>query len=218
MLPQCHRAGRPRFAARLRRIFARTGNNDAAAAALLDGYRPRFVDHVVFAESACRAMGLPPGAFTNAYRDNQEFLLRYFARHNPICVGITKLMRGRKVWTGYPEAEPSLYKAIRPYTANLEEGLKGSGSWLMRELPRAIGALRKVQGIVVETKLSFTSGDNNTGIRITWRGTHGTHFGDELPGAGANKAEEPDISSPEPSPMVTEMGTMGTIRRIRRLS
>jgi hypothetical protein len=43
-------------------------------------------------EAACRAMGLPAGAFTQSYRDNQEFLLRHFATHDPTCVGVTKLM------------------------------------------------------------------------------------------------------------------------------
>jgi integrase len=33
--------------------------------------RPRFVDHVVWAEAACRTWGFSPGAFSEAYRKNQ---------------------------------------------------------------------------------------------------------------------------------------------------
>jgi hypothetical protein len=198
-------------AMKIRRQFG--DDNDAAAAELLDGWRPRFVDHVVFAEAACQTMGFRPLAFKEAYQSNQDFLLRYFATHNPVCVGIVKLMEGKREWRGYPD---ELHKAIRPYASGLEEKLKGSGSWLSREsLPRAIGALRKVHGIVVETKLSFRSGDNNTGIRITWHGNHGTHFRDAVTAVDADK---PTISSPKPSPVVTRMGTMPTTPiKLRRL-
>jgi putative DNA primase/helicase len=103
-------------ALRVRRQFG--DDNDAAGAALLDGWRPRFVDFAVFAEAACRAMGFPDGAFAGAYKNNQDYSLRYFAERNPICVGIRGLIAAQGAFLGYPE---QLYEAIKPYTHNARQ-------------------------------------------------------------------------------------------------
>src|SRR5262249_34934043 len=57
-------------AMKVRRDFH--GDTDEAAQALLGGWRPRFVDAVVWAEAACRTMGFEPGQFTDAYKNNQD--------------------------------------------------------------------------------------------------------------------------------------------------
>jgi len=45
------------------------GDSDRAAGALFPGYRPSFVDAIVWAEAACRAMGFKPGELTEAYKN-----------------------------------------------------------------------------------------------------------------------------------------------------
>jgi hypothetical protein len=65
---------------------------------------------------------------------------------------------------GYPR---QLYEAIKPYTHNCEERLPGSSSWLMRRLPRAVPALFKVHGIMVQTGVWLDDNGNNNGIIIT---------------------------------------------------
>jgi hypothetical protein len=168
-------------ALRVRREFDE--DNDAAAAALLDGFRPRFVDFAVFAEAACRAMGFEEGEFAKAYRDNLGYALRYYAEHNPVCVGIRKLISAEGSWQGYPE---QLWKAIRPYTSNLDQGLRNA-SWLAREdLPRAIPALAKVYGIKVVMGKRLEKDDNANGIVIEGVG-RGTHFEEELSGSGGGE-------------------------------
>jgi hypothetical protein len=153
-------------ALRSRQAFGK--NNDAAAAALLSGWRPRFVDFAVWGEAACRAMGFADGEFASAYRHNLGYALRYLAEHNPVCVGIRKLIDAVDEWSGYPE---DLLKAIRPYCHGLDTKLR-SAVWLSREdLPRAIPLLAKVHGITVRTNRRLAQNDNRNGIEIG-RGTY----------------------------------------------
>jgi hypothetical protein len=140
------------------------GDNDAAGKALLGGWRPRFVDFAVFAEAACKAMGFEPGAFTEAYKNNQGYALRYFAEHNAVCVGIVGLIAAQGKFRGYPE---QLHSAMKPHTYRCNERLVGSAAWLMREaLPRAAPALLKVYGIRVRTNVWIDNNGNNNGIEI----------------------------------------------------
>jgi hypothetical protein len=148
------------------------GDNDAASAALLGGWKPRFVDFAVFAEAACRAMGFPPGAFADAYKNNQGYALRYFAERNPICVGIHGLIAAQGAFRGYPQ---ELYDAIKPYALKCDEKLPGSSSWLMRDLPRAEPALLKVYGLRVRKGIWLDPNGISNGIEIERVGT-GTHF------------------------------------------
>jgi hypothetical protein len=157
------------------------GDSDTAARELLDNWRPRFLDFGVWGEAACRGMGFPEGAFKSAYRNNLGYALRYLAEHNPVCVGVRKLMEGQAEWIGYPE---QLYQEIRPYSG---VGLRGA-SWLAREdLPRAIPLLLKVHGIGVTMKSHLVPGDNKNGIKIH-KGI-GTHF-EQTFVEGARDAEE----------------------------
>jgi putative DNA primase/helicase len=148
-------------ALRVRRQF--DGDNDAAAAELLGGWKPRFVDFAVFAEAGCRAMGFPDGAFAEAYKKNQGYALRYFAERNPICVGIHGLIAAQGGFRGYPQ---ELYEAMKPYTTKCDERLPGSSSWLVRDLPRAEPALLKVYGIRVTKNVWLDNYGNNNGIEI----------------------------------------------------
>jgi hypothetical protein len=149
-------------ALRVRQEFR--GDNDAAGAKLLDGWRPRFIDFAVFAEAGCRAMGFEPGAFAEAYENNQGYTIRCYAERDPICVGIHGLIAARGSFRGYPQ---ELYEAIKPYAQKCEEPFAGSSSWLMRRLPRAIPALFKVHGIRVQTGVWLDDNGNNNGIIIT---------------------------------------------------
>ena len=148
-------------ALRVRQEFR--GDNDAAGAKLLDGWRPRFIDFAVFAEAGCRAMGFEPGAFAEAYKNNQGYIIRCYAERDPICVGIHGLIAARGPFRSYPQ---DLYEAIKPYAQKCEEPLAASSSWLMRRLPRAIPALFKVHGIRVQTGVWLDDNGNNNGIII----------------------------------------------------
>jgi hypothetical protein len=163
-------------ALRARREF--NEDNDAAAKVLLGGWKTRFVDYAVFGEAACRAMGFPEGAFTQAYKDNQDRAFRYLAENNPVCVGINALMVGRARWRGYPE---QLYQAILPLAPGLKDQVPNS-SWLMREdnrrlccLARAIPVLNKVYDMDVRMHQPLERGDNRNGIVISWEVPNGTH-------------------------------------------
>jgi hypothetical protein len=149
-------------ALRVRQEFR--GDNDAAGAKLLDGWRPRFIDFAVFAEAGCRAMGFEPGAFAEAYENNQGYTIRCYAERDPICVGIHGLIAARGPFRGHPQ---DFYEAIKPYAQKCEEPLAGSSAWLMRRLPRAIPALFKVHGIRVQTGVWLDDNGNNNGIVIT---------------------------------------------------
>jgi hypothetical protein len=163
-------------ALRARRQF--NEDNDAAARVLLGGWKTRFVDYALFGEAACRAMGFPEGAFTQAYKDNQDRAFRYLAENNPVCVGIRALMVGRAQWHGYPE---QLYQAILPLAPGLKDQVPNS-SWLMREdnrrlccLARAIPVLNKVYNMDVRMHQPLERGDNRNGIVISWEVPIGTH-------------------------------------------
>jgi hypothetical protein len=143
-------------AMRARRKFG--DNNDELAAALLEGWRPRFVDAVVWAEAACQAMGFEPGEFAVAYRNNELRALRYIAEHDPICIGIRKLMAARGHWRGYPA---ELCADIRPYTQHVP-----SAVWLSRRLPWVIPILQKLYGIEVTMNRRLEQNDNRNGIVI----------------------------------------------------
>ena len=132
------------------------GDIDKAADALLGGWRPRFVDAVVWAEAACRAMGFAPGEYAEAHKNNKYVAYREIADRVPLCIGIKKLMAKRDEWQGYPE---QLSAAISPYvTVN--------GVWIGRTLAWFIGVLDKVCGINVEMNKELCRGDNQNGIII----------------------------------------------------
>jgi hypothetical protein len=177
-------------------------DNDEARRDLLGDYRPRFVDHVVWAEAACRAMGLPPGAFSEAYRKNQGYAVRYLVEHNPLCVGIAKMIARRRSF--FDEPAP-LYRAIMPYMQGLDEKPPGSASQMMIELPRVIMAMRKVYGIEIRTGVWIPGGHNNmNGVSIRLVGTSTTL---NALGSGPEEGEpEPPFLSLE---QVMKMGTSG---------
>src|SRR5262249_39733305 len=77
-------------------------DTDRAAEALLDGWRPRFVDAVVWAEAFCQAVGFAPSEYVQAHKDNKDVAFRVLAEAEPICIGIRKLMLIRDQWHGYP--------------------------------------------------------------------------------------------------------------------
>jgi hypothetical protein len=172
-------------ALRSRRKFG--NDNDAARKELLGDYRPRFVDHVVWGEAACRTLGFGPGAFSEAYRKNQGYAVRYLVEHNPICVGIAKMIAKRKSFVGEPAP---LYQSIKPYMQGLDEKPPGSASQMMIELPRVIMAMRKVYGMEIRTGVWVPGGHNNmNGVSIRLVGTS-THL-DAL-------VDGPEIAEPEP--------------------
>jgi hypothetical protein len=179
-------------ALQVRREFK--NDNDAAAAALLGGWRPRFVDFAVFAEAACRAMGFAEGEFTAAYRKNQGYALNQFAIRNPVCVGIRKLIeKAEGYWEGYPK---QLHDAILPYTVHLEERLNGE-SWLAREgLARAMPALIRLYGIKITMNIRIRGGNPN-GIVI------------EKVGIGTHSENTSDVHAQEKGEVSPEMGTDG---------
>ena len=135
------------------------GDIDKAAEAILGGYRPRFVDAIVWAEATCRTMGFNPGEFSDAFRVNQDVAMRYIAEHNEICVGIRKLMAGREdEWRGYPA---QLSAAIRPYVL-----IGPSAETIGKQLPWVIPVLEKVDGIPVVMNKRLSQNDNRNGIII----------------------------------------------------
>jgi hypothetical protein len=187
-------------ALRSRRKFG--DDNDAARRDLLGDYRPRFVDHVVWGEAACRELGFADGAFSEAYRKNQGRAVLYLVEHNPICVGIANMIARRRIFLDEPAP---LYRAIKPYMQGLDEKPPGSASQMMKELDRVIMALRKVYGIEISTGVWIPGGHNNgNGVSIRLVGTS-THL-DAL-------ADGPEMAEPEPPfsglDELMKMGTSG---------
>jgi hypothetical protein len=167
---------------KVRREFG--GNNDLAAEALLSGYRPRFVDAVVCAEAACRAMGFTPGEFTDAYRNNQDVAMRYIAENDPICIGIRKLVArlitdGKKLWSGYPA---QLCNVIQYYVGAVEAP---NPVTLPKKLPWLIPVLEKVDGIEIVMNKRLEQNDNRNGIVI---------------GVPRGRLVEPKLSTPALTP------------------
>jgi hypothetical protein len=185
-------------ALRSRRDFK--NDNDAARKELLGEYRTRFSDHVVWAEAACRTLGFGPSAFSEAYRKNQGRAVQYLAEHNPICVGIAKMIARRRSF--FDEPAP-LYRAILPYMRGLDEDPPASASQMMQELPRFIMAMRKVYGVEIKTGVYVPGGHNNmNGVSIQLVGTS-THL-DAL-------VDGPEMDEPEPPfPSLDEVMKMGT--------
>jgi hypothetical protein len=170
-------------ALRTRRDFQ--DDNDAVRRELLGDYNPRFVDHVVWGEAACRKLGFRPGAFSEAYKENQGFAVQWFAEHDPICIGISEMMSTLQEWRGKPE---ELYHIIRPLALRHEERFEGkfpaTSAVMGKELPRSIGALHKVHGIAVR-RFRLDDGNKN-GIEI-WKVGKGRQF--PSPDEGAEKEE-----------------------------
>jgi hypothetical protein len=148
------------------------GDVDEAAEVLLEGYRPRFVDAVVWAEAACQGMGFEPGEFTQVYRDNQIVALRYIGENNTICVGIRKLIAQQGSWQGIPS---ELRVAIKPY---LKAGdVVPNEVWISRSLPWIIPILDKLYGIEVTMNVRLNQNVKN-GIIIT--GSKGRYFEEQI--------------------------------------
>ena len=170
-------------ALRTRRDFQ--DDNDAARTDLLGDYNPRFVGHVVWGEAACRTLGFKPGSFSEAYKENQGYAVRYFADHDPICIGISELMAGRDTWRGKPE---KLYHTIKPLALRHEERFEGkfpaTSAVMGKELARSIGALHKVHGLAVR-RFRLDDGNKN-GIEI-WKVGKGRQF--PSPDEGTEKEE-----------------------------
>jgi hypothetical protein len=160
----------------MRRQF--DNNNDEAAAALLGDWRPRFLDGIVWAEAACRAMGFDPGEFVRAFKNNQLFPLRKIAETDPVCIGIQKLMEKQEYWRGYPRA---LYIAI---ASDCEVR---SVEHLSRRLRHVIPVLAKICGIHVTLNKRLKQNDNRNGIII------------EKAGVGRGRYFEPQPESPAPA-------------------
>jgi hypothetical protein len=187
-------------ALRSRRKFG--DDNDEARRGLLGDYRPRFVDHVVWAEAACRTLGFADGAFSEAYRKNQGRAVQYLAKHNPVCVGIAKMIAKRRVFLDEPAL---LYRAIRPYMQGLDEKPPGSASQMMIELQRVIVAIRKVYGIEIKTGVWVPGGHNNgNGVSIRLVGTS-THLDALVDGTEMDDPEPPFSSLDE----LMKKGTSG---------
>jgi hypothetical protein len=134
------------------------GDNDEAAERLLGGWRPRFVDAVVWAESVCQAMGFEPGEYVEAHKDNKDVAFREIAENEPICIGIRKLIARHGAWQGYPA---QLCAAISPYVIAAPNGV-----WLARTLPWFIPVLDKVYGINIVMNKRLQQDDNRNGIVI----------------------------------------------------
>jgi hypothetical protein len=135
-------------------------DNDEAALALLDGWRPRFVDAAVWAEAACRAMGFEAGEYASALKDNKNVTFRDIAEEEPLCVGISKLIAARGDWQGLPA---QLCEAIQPYVP-----VPIYPVWLSRRLPTFIPVIDKVYGINVAMRQRLPWDNNNrNGIVIT---------------------------------------------------
>jgi hypothetical protein len=159
-------------ALRTRRDFH--NDNDAVRRELLGDYNPRFVDHVVWGEAACRTLGFKPGTFSEAYKENQGYAVQFFAEHDPICIGISELMARQDTWRGKPE---KLYYTIKPLALRHQERFEGkfpaTSAVMGKELPRSIGAMHKVHGIAVR-RFRFGDGNKN-GIEI-WKVGMGRQF------------------------------------------
>jgi hypothetical protein len=136
-------------------------------------------------EAACRKLGFRPGAFSEAYMENQGYAVQWFAEHDPICIGISEMMSRREEWRGKPE---KLYRIIRALALQHQERFEGkfpaTSAVMGKELPRSIGALRKVYGISVG-RFRLDDGNKN-GIEI-WKVGKGRLF--PSPGEGPEKDE-----------------------------
>ena len=168
----------------MRREF--DNNNDEAAAALLGDWRPRFLDGIVWAEAACRAMGFNPGEFVRAFKNNQLFPLRKIAETDSVCVGIKKLMEKQEYWRGYPKA---LHVAIDAYGVPTVE-------YLSRRLRQVIPVLVKICGIYVTLNKRLNQDDNRNGIIIEKGGVgRGSHFEPQLEPPSATDSAASNIES-----------------------
>jgi hypothetical protein len=134
------------------------GDTDAAAEVLLDGWRPRFVDAVVWGEAACRAMGFAPGQFVTAYKNSRDAGKRWIGENNSVCIGIRKLIAKERSWRGYPR---ELLHALRPYANDLPNEV-----WLSRDLPHMVPILRDLYDIHVQMNKCLEQNDNGNGIVI----------------------------------------------------
>jgi hypothetical protein len=179
-------------AMKARRKFG--NDNDKAGEALLGGWRPRFVDAVVWAEAACQAMGFEPEEYVEAHKNNREVIFREIAENEPICIGIRKLMSQRKEWKGHPE---ELCVAIRPYVV-----LAPNGVWLSRRLPWFVPILDQIYGIEILMNKRLYKDDNRNGIIISQLGVGGKYFLDSS--ESSRKEEIPGPTTSE-SP-VTKKG------------
>jgi hypothetical protein len=147
-------------------------DNDAARRGLLGDYNPRFVDHVVWGEAACRTWGFRPGAFSEAYKENQGYAVQHFARHDPICLGISELMSERETWRGPPEKLHSAIKHLAErHVERFERKFPANAAVMGKELARSIGALRKIYGIVVK-RVKINGNDNGIDISKVAGGRH----------------------------------------------
>jgi hypothetical protein len=145
------------------------GDNDAAAQDLLDGWKTRFVDAVVWGEAACRAMGFAPGQFVEAYRNNRDAGKRWIAENDPVCIAVTKLIAKHGSWQGYPT---HLAQTLRPFA-----GKDIDSGWLARrDLPQIIPILRDLYSIEVTMNKRLARDDNSNGIIIRSGGMQGYPF------------------------------------------
>jgi hypothetical protein len=188
-------------AMKCRRDFG--NDNDLAAEALLDGWRPRFVDAVVWSEAACRRMGLAPGGYVQAHKDNKDVAFRVLAEAAPICIGIRKLMANRDEWRGYPL---QLYTAIRPYVDMPSE------EWLARDLPMFIPILDRIYGIKIVMHKRFVQNDNRNGIIIGVG--RGRYFLTSAEAAGAKEAQPEPNPNTQPNSGTGSVGKKPFLRRI----
>jgi len=178
-------------------------DNDLAAEALLDGWRPRFVDAVVWAEAACRRMGFAPGGYVQAHKENKDVAFRILAEAAPICIGIRKLMANRDEWRGYPL---QLYTAIRPYVDIASE------EWLARDLPMFIPILDRIYGIKIVMHKRFVQNDNRNGIIIGVG--RGRHFPTSAEAAGAKETQPEPNPNTQPNSGTGSVGKKPFLRRI----
>jgi hypothetical protein len=154
------------------------GDNDAAAEDLLGGWKTRFVDAVVWAEAACRAMDFAPGQFIEAYKANRDAGKRWIGENDPVCIGVRKLIAKKGHWQGYPI---HLLEALRPYI----QGHALNPVWLARrDLPQIIPVLRDLYGIYVTMNKRLARNDSHNGIIIqvgVCRGMYSNGDGDGDP-------------------------------------
>jgi hypothetical protein len=177
------------------------GDVDLAAADLLGGWHPRFVDTAVCAEAACQGMDFKPSEFTGAYRANKEVVFQELAEYEPICVGIRILMFKQDEWRGYPA---ELCAAIGPYVA-----IPVTPNWLGRDLPYFIPTLSTIYGIEVTMNNRLHKDGNRTGIIITRRlETVGGRYFPDSPVASGEKENATPSSNSSP----TAAGKVGTAK------
>ena len=166
-------------------------DNDKAAEALLGGWKPRFVDVIVWAEAACQAMGFDPGEYVKAHKSNRDVAFREIADNEPICIGIRKLIEKQGSWRGYPE---ELCAAIRPYVLGL------NGVWLARRLGWFVPILDQIYSIEIQMNKRLYKDDNRNGIIISRLEVGGKYFPDSQKASGnkeiPGKSESHSSGSP----------------------